>query len=104
MAFNEINPAKAERLAILLEELGEAQQAIGKVLRHGYGSNNPFKRDAGTNQQMLERELGDVESAIRRLVHAGDLSGEAIRSAGRDKDERIKPYLHHQDQRADFPA
>lgn len=101
MAFNELNPAKAERLALLLEELGEAQQAIGKILRHGYDSFNPYKRDAGTNRQMLERELGDVESAIRRLVHAGDLRGDAIEAASRLKDESVKPYLHHQDQRAD---
>lgn len=31
--FNGLTPAEAERLALLLEELGEAQQAIGKILR-----------------------------------------------------------------------
>ena len=36
MAFNKLSAAEAERLALLLEELGEAQQAIGKILRHGY--------------------------------------------------------------------
>lgn len=34
--FNQLTNAQAERLHILLEELGEAQQAIGKILRHGY--------------------------------------------------------------------
>jgi hypothetical protein len=36
--FNGLAPAETERLALLLEELGEAQQAIGKILRHGYES------------------------------------------------------------------
>ena len=39
--FNQLTPAEAERLALLLEELGEAQQAIGKILRHGYASTHP---------------------------------------------------------------
>lgn len=39
--FNGLTPAEAERLALLSEELGEAQQAIGKILRHGYDSSNP---------------------------------------------------------------
>ena len=34
--FNELSPAEVERLAILAEEMGEAIQVIGKVLRHGY--------------------------------------------------------------------
>lgn len=36
--FNQLSPAEAERLALLSEELGEAQQAIGKILRHGQPS------------------------------------------------------------------
>lgn len=34
--FNDLSNAELERLALLLEELGEAQQVIGKILRHGY--------------------------------------------------------------------
>jgi hypothetical protein len=32
---NELSDAEVERLAILAEEMGEAQQCIGKILRHG---------------------------------------------------------------------
>lgn len=39
--FNALTPAEAERLFYLLEKLGEAQQAIGKILRHGYESYDP---------------------------------------------------------------
>lgn len=96
MAFNKIKPAKIERLAILLEELGEAQHMIGKILRHGYDSYNSFKPEAGTNKYLLECELGDVVSAIRRLIDADDLDAQVIDKANRAKDERIMPYLHHQ--------
>ena len=40
--FNKLTAAQTERLAILSEELGEAQQAIGKIMRHGYDSCNPL--------------------------------------------------------------
>ena len=40
---NGLNDAEAERLAILLEEFGEAQQAVGKILRHGYESYDPSR-------------------------------------------------------------
>ena len=33
--FNRLSPAEYERLAILAEEMGEAQQALGKIMRHG---------------------------------------------------------------------
>ena len=35
--FNGLTPAEAKRLALLAEECGEVLQAIGKVLRHGFG-------------------------------------------------------------------
>ena len=41
MAFNQLSDAQLERLYILSEELGEAQQAVGKILRHGYDSKHP---------------------------------------------------------------
>ncbi len=50
MAFNGLTDAQAERLALLLEELGEAQQAIGKILRHGYESMSPFDETKTTNR------------------------------------------------------
>jgi hypothetical protein len=61
--FNGLSPAEAERLALLLEELGEAQQVIGKILRHGYESHHPENPD-DSNRALLEGELGDVMAAI----------------------------------------
>lgn len=92
--FNKLTPAEAERLALLLEELGEAQQAIGKILRHGYESCHP---DGGpTNRESLERELGDVYHAMIRMWSVGDLDGNAVTQHADNKARTIGRYLHHQ--------
>lgn len=92
--FNQLTPAEAERLALLAEELGEAMQAIGKVLRHGYESTHP---DGGpTNREALERECGDVRHAMIRLCNEGDLSRRAIHERANAKTTSVLPYLHHQ--------
>jgi NTP pyrophosphatase (non-canonical NTP hydrolase) len=92
--FNGLTPAEAERLAILLEELGEAQQAIGKILRHGYESTHPS--GGPTNRESLERELGDVRYSMISLCDSGDLSKDEIRAQARIKSKKVKQYLHHQ--------
>lgn len=95
--FNELTPAEIERLAILVEETGEALQMIGKILRHGYESHNPLIEDSLTNRTDLELELGDVFSAINRMSKAGDIDIEDIESHSIVKDVKIKRWLHHQD-------
>ncbi len=91
--FNQLTNGEAERLAILLEELGEAQQAIGKILRHGYQSTHP---DGGpTNRQSLERELGDVQYAISNLCSHAELIEREIMVWKSKKAETINEYLHH---------
>lgn len=93
---NGLDDGQAERLALLLEELGEAQQAIGKVLRHGYKSSNPDDPLALSNQVDLEHEAGHVFAALDLLVLSGDLRGHEI-EIGRDrKHDKLPRYLHHQ--------
>jgi NTP pyrophosphatase (non-canonical NTP hydrolase) len=93
--FNQLSPAEAERLALLAEEMGEAIQAIGKVLRHGYESSHP---DGGpTNREALERELGDVRHCMIRLCHAGDLDKDAIHAHADAKAINVAKYLHEQE-------
>lgn len=93
-AFNGLTPAEVERLALLVEEMGEATQVVGKVLRHGYESHHP---DGGqTNRKLLMNELGDVKHSVELLCEAGDLSKQAIGVQSHLKGERVKPYLHHQ--------
>lgn len=108
--FNGLTPAQAERLFYLLEELGEAQQAIGKILRHGYESRDPTKavpvtddnrggtigwrNTSPTNRDMLATELGDVQRAINMLCQAGDVSEAGILLVV-GKGAPMK-YMHHQ--------
>jgi NTP pyrophosphatase (non-canonical NTP hydrolase) len=93
---NNLSAAQAERLAILLEEMGEAQQAIGKILRHGYDSCNPTIIATTNNRDDLARELGDVQYAIDKLIGNGDVDRMAITRRTADKPSKIAPYLHHQ--------
>jgi NTP pyrophosphatase (non-canonical NTP hydrolase) len=93
---NQLTDAQAERLAILLEEMGEAQQAIGKILRHGYDSFNPDFAPVSNNRDDLARELGDVQYAINILIGNGDLDRFSLLKRTNEKPNKIAPYLHHQ--------
>lgn len=92
--YNSLSPAEAERLAILMEEMAEAQHIIGKILRHGYESYHPDKPDVD-NRQLLERELGDVQEAVLCMAKAGDVHSATIdEHANKRRFQRI-PYKHH---------
>lgn len=95
--YNQLTPAQAERLALLLEELGEVQQQIGKILRHGYGSYDPTCKLGNTNRTNLEWELGHVVAATQMLVEAEDVFTDRINHSAHLKRERIHPWLHHQE-------
>lgn len=92
--FNGLTPAEAELLALLAEEMGEAIQAIGKVLRHGYTSRHP---DGGpNNRSLLEKEVGDVQAALDLMVGARNLDPMKIDQYRRQKQSNVRRYLHHQ--------
>lgn len=93
--FNGLSDAEAERLALLLEELGEAQQAVGKILRHGYESFAPSDPEGPTNRQQLQTELGDVLTAIGIMDHHGDISKARIELRVSEKNKKVWRYLHH---------
>lgn len=92
--FNKLTPAQLERLAILSEELGEAIQVIGKIIRHGYKSFNPYKPEIGDNRKQLTVELADVQQAINMLTSSKDIDrkllGSILINLG------TKRFLHHQ--------
>jgi NTP pyrophosphatase (non-canonical NTP hydrolase) len=92
--FNGLSNSEAERLALLVEEMGEAAQSVGKILRHGYESAHP---DGGpNNRQSLERELGDVRHCMQRLAWSGDVSRQAVHDRADEKLIQVNQYLHHQ--------
>ncbi len=94
--FNQLSPSEHERLAILIEELGEAIHIAGKILRHGYESMNPVDSNSVINRALLERELGDVQYAIIALCDADDLDKDEIYAWADKKKLSIKQWLHHQ--------
>lgn len=92
--FNKLTPAQAERFAILMEEMAEAQQVIGKILRHGLESYHPETEEC--NRDLLAKELGHVDYAIHMLTQAGDLNAGYMASCSAGKRVSIARYLHHQ--------
>ena len=93
---NELSDAQLERLAILAEEMGEALQCVGKVIRHGYESYNPVINTGRTNRRELERELGNVYVAILMLTDAKDINLAGVLMDAKDKKLSIQRWLHHQ--------
>jgi NTP pyrophosphatase (non-canonical NTP hydrolase) len=89
-----LSAAEIERLAVLAEECGEAVQAVGKVLRHGYQSSSPFGR--APNRLGLEREMGDVRAAIERMIAAGDVRGSSVYYYRCRKLDNGGKWMHHQ--------
>lgn len=93
--YNNLNPAELERLALLSEELGEAQQVIGKILRHGYSEGHPERLT--TNRRDLEKEIGHILLALELMRENDDLSNREIQESRIEKRRKIGEYLHHQE-------
>lgn len=93
---NGLSDSELERLAILSEECAEVQQVIGKIIRHGYESYNPFDEAKTTNRALLEKELGHVERITLMMMNNNDFSVKKLVEHCDAKKESIKPYLHHQ--------
>jgi hypothetical protein len=93
--FNKLTEAQAERLALLLEECGEAQQAIGKILRHGYENYSPFDDKHTPNRIALMRELGHIYAAVYLMFTNGDVDVLRIRESRDGKLKSVGRWLHH---------
>lgn len=87
--------SELERLAILAEEAAEVQQIAMKIIRHGYGSYNPFDEAKTPNRRLLEKELGDLLLAMSLMIDCHDLNSNAIHEFKQAKKEKIAQYLHH---------
>ena len=91
-----MTPEEHERLAVLSEELGEVQQIIGKILRHGYDSYNPNETSVRTNREKLEIELGDIMCAIDLMGDENsDIDLIKIDRQRTKKREKLNKWLHH---------
>lgn len=94
--FNKLTPAEAERLAKLIEELSEAQQAASQVLLHGYESCHPQHMEGPNNRRRLEMELSDVREATFRMVKELDLDAGNMHLFFQNKKDKKQRYFHHQ--------
>lgn len=94
--FNKLTPGEAERLAIFIEECGEAIQAACKVLRHGYESYDPTADPHAqpSNRQSLAKEIGDVRASIEMLCI--DIDKKAILEQANNKLVSLRQWTHHQ--------
>jgi len=95
MSFSNLKSDTEERLAILLEEMGEAQQIIGKILRHGLRSSHPHFGDV-PNIELLEKELGHVLAVIDLMVRGGELRGAELKRHADEKIVKLREWTHHQ--------
>jgi hypothetical protein len=91
--YNQLSEAEAERLAILIEECSEVIQAATKIQRHGHRHYHTTE----TNREQLEREIGDLVHAIKRMQTASDINPLKITARVASKPQMIRAYLHHQD-------
>ena len=95
---NDLSAAQLERLAYLAEEMGEAIQAIGKIIRHGYESRNPLEAEGVTNREFLIEELADILYGIALCSEKKDISEDALVSACESRaNSRPHLWFHHQD-------
>lgn len=87
--------AQRERLVLLMEEMAESQQMIGKCLRHGMDSTHR-DYDYRINAHLLADELGHVLAALDLVVRAFDVSEDVMAVARKNKHEKLKRFLHYQ--------
>jgi len=95
--FNNLSPAETERLALVMEECAEVIQVIGKILRHGYASYNPFDEKKTTNRELLEMELGHFGAASSLLIKNNDVNWRKCDRHDIQKQDSVKQWLHHQE-------
>ncbi len=94
--FNQLDPAELERLAILQEEMGEALQIVGKILRHGYRSSDPTVPVPVSNRELLIHELSHVWYAMELMGIAEDINPAIMRSFKAAKAASICKWTQHQ--------
>lgn len=96
--FNNLTPAEHERLSILVEEMAEVIGVAGKILRFGWSPTDYSVQPhvAYDNRRDLEKEIGDVRAALRRMLESGDVSEEMIQARANVK-YLDRSRLHHQD-------
>lgn len=92
---NKLSNVELERIGIIVEELGETCQVLGKIIRHGLESKNPIIENSLTNRQLLEKEIGDVYNAVDMMAEENMVSKEKILKNADIKSASIEMWLHY---------
>lgn len=77
---------RKDYLPLVVEEIGEVLQAIGKIER--FGPYNHWDREGKTNLKALANEIGQLFECVDRL----DLPLHEIAEGRRQKIENLKIY------------
>ena len=93
--INKLSESELERLALLSEELGEVQQIIGKILRHGYDTNNPLVPNSKTNRELLEMEIGDVILIVSLMTDEDDINFQTVEERIESKVPKLNKWMYH---------
>lgn len=100
---NNLTDAQLERLALLSEECAETIQIVNKIIRHGYGSCNPFDETKTTNRELLEKEIGHMQVAHAMLCDGKDIDDDNCSKSFWKKRKEVNKYLHHQSESTNKP-
>jgi hypothetical protein len=94
--INNLSDEETERLALFIEECGEAIQAACKVLRHGYQSFDPTvpKAKRITNRGALAEEMGHVRAAMI-LLCCNDIHKARVHESADKKLTSVRQWLHY---------
>jgi NTP pyrophosphatase (non-canonical NTP hydrolase) len=91
---NKPTEGQRERLEKVLEEAAEVQQAICKILMHGYQVDCEGIRY--NNKEDLEKEFGDFFAAFELLANSGDINDVDVCNHAKKKSKVITKYMSHQ--------
>lgn len=91
--YDTMTPEEYERFSLLVEEIGEVLQIIGKIQRHGYHAS--FEGIEYDNRGDLETELGHLMFAIHLMAQRGDISTNNVERSMILKSHKVWKYLHY---------
>lgn len=91
MMFALNNPEGAKVLTKVGEECAEVLQELAKIQLWGLWSAHPSEPHKGTNQQRLERELGDLMYWIERADQLGLVNKQMVGHWAAVKEREMAP-------------
>lgn len=84
-----LEESELQHLIVLSEECGEVVQAVAKIIRFGADDKNPSDPEGLTNREKLELEVGDVASAVKRLIKSRTISAKKVREFEEAKTDKL---------------